>query len=130
MKEFVLKNPQASLEGQAVAYNDFEDTDDTSSDISTDTDTDPTASSSDDSDDDSLGDGAYRATRGAGEMLDEMLRIGFQEQAAELAAEGVDEALVLAILQMGFIVDRKTIVECLRIDGTVETAVAAIISNM
>jgi hypothetical protein len=42
----------------------------------------------------------------------------------------VDETKVVTIQEMGFNVDRKTIVRCLRIDWTVETAVAAIINNM
>jgi hypothetical protein len=135
LQELLEKNPEASIAQQNITYNDFEDSSETSSDSDDDDDDSSsigsqTSSSNSDLDDDHI-DGLVRHNPAFHQQLVENQRatrgINAQPKKEEVA---VDETKVVMIQEMGFNVDRKTIVQCLRIDGTVETAVAAIISNM
>jgi hypothetical protein len=142
IRDFVRKNPEASLATMPVALHDFEDTEPTDSDASTSSDSEDFSLSDEDSigDDDSENSetSAEKEARRARVLPNliqrQQLHAGLlQQQQQHMVVEqamAVDEKLVAAIEEMGFSVDRATIVQCLRIDGTVETAVAAIISNL
>jgi hypothetical protein len=65
-----------------------------------------------------------------GDVVKERTGIEFKKSLDEEKVSLEDEAKIQQIIDMGFNMTRKVIIQNLRIDGTVETAIAALISQM
>lgn len=147
IRDFLSKNPDSSLSGAMVNYDDFEDSASRSDTDSTTSISDEDEVSSDEENPEAAE--ARRNVQLVQEMIDReererqmarprlektppttALQVNQSIQETKVEENPVDEKLVAQIEEMGFSVERSTILQCLRIDGTVETAVAAIVSNM